>query len=75
MADQINMGALSLAEQQQGGRSYIPPHMRSRGGGGPAHDGPPGPDAPAAAPLAAPLAAAPPGAQINGGLNNSAWAG
>ncbi|KAK9426553.1 putative RNA helicase [Seiridium unicorne] len=69
MADQLNMGGLSLAEQQQP-RSYIPPHMRGRGGG-PA----PGP-APAGPPVGLP--AGPPGAPgpaINGGLNNSAWAG
>ncbi|KAK7954894.1 P-loop containing nucleoside triphosphate hydrolase protein [Apiospora saccharicola] len=29
MADQINMGGLSLSEQQNGPRSYIPPHMRA----------------------------------------------
>jgi ATP-dependent RNA helicase DDX3X len=59
MADQLNMGGLSLGEQQAPAqaRSYIPPHMRSRGGG----------PAPAAAPA--------PNPAMNGGLNNSAWAG
>ncbi|PTB68015.1 DEAD-domain-containing protein [Trichoderma citrinoviride] len=37
MADQLNMGGLNLGDgaqpSQQGPRSYIPPHMRSRGGG------------------------------------------
>jgi ATP-dependent RNA helicase DDX3X len=70
MADQLNMGGLSLADQQQP-RSYIPPHMRSRVGGGPGPAGPPaaGPGAP---PVGPPSAGAP---AINGGLNNSAWAG
>ncbi|KAK8004390.1 hypothetical protein PG989_004109 [Apiospora arundinis] len=61
MADQINMGGLSLSEQQNGPRSYIPPHMRGKmggGGGGPPGWPPPGP-----------------GPAMNGGLNNSAWAG
>ena len=61
MADQINMGGLSLSEQQNGPRSYIPPHMRGKmggGGGGGPPAGPPGP-----------------GPAMNGGLNNSAWAG
>ena len=65
MADQINMGGLSINDgaQQgppQGNRSYIPPHMRGRGGpppggpqgGPPAMNGGPGPN----------------------GIGNSAWA-
>ncbi|KAM5373789.1 hypothetical protein ACJZ2D_006859 [Fusarium nematophilum] len=76
MADQLNMGGLSLgdgaqqAPQQQ--RSYIPPHMRRQGG----------PPAPAAGPPAGgPPAGGPPA--MNGGpgpgpgpngLGNSAWA-
>lgn len=61
MAEQLNMGGLTLAEQQNGPRSYIPPHARgSKAGAGPVAPpaGPPGPT-PA----------------MNGGLNNSAWAG
>ncbi|KAI1339005.1 DEAD-domain-containing protein [Xylariaceae sp. FL0016] len=61
MADQLNMGGLSINDQQGGppggGRaSYVPPHMRGKMGQG---NGPM-PPAPAAA--------------MNG-LNNSAWAG
>lgn len=65
MADQLNMGGLNLNDQQQNGpRSYIPPHLRGKmGAGGNAAMGPgPGP-APGPSPAA-----------ING-LNNSAWAG
>lgn len=44
MADQLNMGGLSLgpgaAEQQPAARSYIPPHMRGKMGAG-GHGGPP----------------------------------
>lgn len=63
MADQLNMGGLNLGEgqQQQGARSYIPPHMRNRG------------PAPAAAPAAAPNGA-PAGPAANG-LGNSNWSG
>ena len=78
MADQLNggMGNLSLdsappaaqhaGQQPAGGRSYIPPHMRNKMGGGgppanaPPMNGPPGPQ---------------PGPGPMGGLNNSAWAG
>ncbi|ETS76702.1 ATP-dependent RNA helicase ded-1 [Pestalotiopsis fici W106-1] len=70
MADQINMGGLSLADQQQP-RSYIPPHMRGRVGGGPGPAGPPA-GVPAGVPPVGPPGAGP---AINGGLNNSAWAG
>ncbi|RYO98487.1 hypothetical protein DL764_007083 [Monosporascus ibericus] len=70
MADQLNMGGLSLADQQQGPpqpRSYIPPHMRGKMGGANNAMGPgPGP-APGPAPGPSPAA-------MNG-LNNSAWAG
>ncbi|ROW15461.1 hypothetical protein VPNG_02369 [Cytospora leucostoma] len=63
MADQLNIGNLSLGPGHQDGqppkRSYIPPHMR--GSGGPI----PGP-APGPIPGPGPVAAA--------GLNNSAWA-
>ncbi|KAF4970586.1 hypothetical protein FSARC_2367 [Fusarium sarcochroum] len=79
MADQLNMGGLSLGNgaQQgppQGARSYIPPHMRRQGGGPP--PGPPGP--PPGAP-AGPLPGAPamsdgPGGPGPNGLGNSAWA-
>ncbi|KAI0600496.1 DEAD-domain-containing protein [Biscogniauxia sp. FL1348] len=65
MADQLNMGGLSLSEQQQPpARSYIPPHMRNKmatGGNAPMN---------AAAPPPPPAAAA-----AMNGLNNSAWAG
>ncbi|ORY72022.1 P-loop containing nucleoside triphosphate hydrolase protein [Pseudomassariella vexata] len=62
MAEQLNMGGLSLAEQQNAPRSYIPPHMRGKMGGAPVPAPGPGP-APGANPA------------VNGGLNNSAWAG
>lgn len=65
MADQINMGGLSLGESQHangiGGRSaYIPPHLRGANGApaGP----PPGMDGP-------------PPPMMNGGMNGSAWGG
>lgn len=66
MAEQLNMGGLSLGEQQQaaGPRSYIPPHMRGKMGGGNPQMAPGGPGAPAPGG---------PGPTING-LNNSAWA-
>lgn len=61
MADQINMGGLSLADPQHahggmgGGRStYIPPHMR--GVPPPAADGPPPP-------------------MMNGAMGDGAWNG
>ncbi|KAI1485737.1 DEAD-domain-containing protein [Biscogniauxia mediterranea] len=60
MADQLNMGGLSLSEQQPPARSYIPPHARNKmatGGNAPMNP-----------------AAPPPAAAMNG-LNNSAWAG
>lgn len=57
MADQLNMGALNLADKQGVQRaSYIPPHMRGQPGG-------PAPGPPAAN-------GAPP---MNGGINGSAW--
>ncbi|RYP63704.1 hypothetical protein DL770_009318 [Monosporascus sp. CRB-9-2] len=68
MADQLNMGGLSLADQQQGPpqpRSYIPPHMRGKMGGANNAMGP----GPAPGPSPGPSPAA-----MNG-LNNSAWAG
>ena len=58
MADQLNMGGLSLnpnAPTASEQRSYIPPHMRGKLGGSPG--GPP--------------AGGPP---MNGGINGSAWA-
>ncbi|KAI0472024.1 DEAD-domain-containing protein [Xylariaceae sp. FL0804] len=60
MADQLNMGGLSIDGQAPVGRgSYVPPHMRNHKMGPPPGNGPmPGPS-PAA---------------MNG-LNNSAWAG
>ncbi|KAI6090848.1 DEAD-domain-containing protein [Hypoxylon rubiginosum] len=67
MADQLNMGGLSLGEQQQQaaatGRSYIPPHMRGKVGAG-ANAAPPPP----------PMGAGGPPPAMNG-LNSSAWAG
>ncbi|KAI0019612.1 DEAD-domain-containing protein [Xylariomycetidae sp. FL0641] len=64
MADQLNMGGLSLGDQQPpptGRASYIPPHMRGKmAAGGPPPMGPGGPG--------------PSPAAMNG-LNNSAWAG
>lgn len=66
MADQLNMGNLSLNGQQQppSGRSYIPPHMRAKMSTG--QNGPPGP-----VPNGPPMNA---GAPRAGGLNSSAWA-
>lgn len=64
MADQLNMGGLSLNGQQQPpARSYIPPHMRAKMASG--QNGPPAPNGPP------PMNAGPPHA---GGLNSSAWA-
>ncbi|KAI0167066.1 DEAD-domain-containing protein [Hypoxylon sp. FL1284] len=62
MADQLNMGGLSLGDQQQpqAPRSYIPPHMRGKVNPGPG--GPP------------PMGAGGPPPAMNG-LNSSAWAG
>lgn len=61
MADQLNMGNLSLNGQQPppSGRSYIPPHMRAKMGA--PQNGP----APGPPPMAGPRP---------GGMNNSAWA-
>ncbi|KAK2775699.1 ATP-dependent rna helicase ded1 [Colletotrichum kahawae] len=60
MADQLNMSGLNIQDQQNQPRSYIPPHMRGKiNGGGGGGGGPP--------------PAGPP--PMNGGLNNSAWAG
>ncbi|KAL9944199.1 DEAD-box ATP-dependent RNA helicase [Verticillium nonalfalfae] len=63
MADQLNINGLNIGSTQEasGRSSYIPPHMRGKMGQAP----------PAAAP--APVAGGPP--NVNGGLNNSAWAG
>ncbi|KAI1468482.1 P-loop containing nucleoside triphosphate hydrolase protein [Daldinia caldariorum] len=60
MADQLNMGGLSLGDQQQASapRSYIPPHMRGKVGG----------------PANGPVGAGGPPPNMNG-LNSSAWAG
>ncbi|KAI2473759.1 DEAD-domain-containing protein [Annulohypoxylon bovei var. microspora] len=66
MADQLNMGGLSLADQQAQPRSYIPPHMRGKVGA--VTNAPP----PAAAPP--PMGAGGPPPNMNG-LNSSAWAG
>lgn len=83
MADQLNMGNLSLGDPQQNQRqSYIPPHMRGKMmGAGPGPAGPvPGPGSPAmSAGAGSPAMAAGPGSPamgspgMNGGLNNSAW--
>lgn len=68
MAEQLNMNGLNLNDQgppSVGGRSsYIPPHMRSKMGGG--ANVAPGPG-PGPGPGPSPAA-------MNG-LNNSAWAG
>lgn len=73
MADQLNMGNLSLGDN--GRPAYIPPHMRGKMGAGPV-DGPPGPPGPPG-PMGppGPLPGGPPGppAAMNGGLNSSAW--
>ncbi|KAF7545172.1 hypothetical protein G7Z17_g9392 [Cylindrodendrum hubeiense] len=92
MADQLNMGALNLGPEgasAPGGRSYIPPHMRTRPGGPPVNGAGPGPapsadptPADAAAAAAGPLPGAPApgpapgpgGAPGPNGLGNSAWA-
>lgn len=68
MADQLNMGGLNLGTDSP--RSYIPPHMRGKagGGGGPGPQGPPGP------PMNGGPQQIPPQAAMNG-LNSSAWAG
>ncbi|KAI4868365.1 DEAD-domain-containing protein [Hypoxylon rubiginosum] len=68
MADQLNMGTLSLADQQQGSqpRSYIPPHMRGKVGASA--------NVAAAAPPPPPMGAGGPPPAMNG-LNSSAWAG
>lgn len=70
MADQINMGGLSLNEGgHQGppqGRSYIPPHMRGRGGPPPAGPQAGGPPVMNGGP--------PPAAPGPNGIGNSAWA-
>ncbi len=78
MADQLNMGSLSLSEQQQQStaRSYIPPHMRGKMGGGGNNAIVPGPG-PVPGPVPGPGPGPVPGpspAAMNG-LNNSAWAG
>lgn len=68
MADQLNMGNLSLGDNQNGRPAYIPPHMRGKMGGGPGPAGPPGPP-----PGPGPQGHAGPPPDMNGGLNNSAW--
>ena len=81
MADQLNMGGLNLGQdgqqggpQQPGGRSYIPPHMRGRGGPppgpGPMPNGGPPPAMNGGPPPGPP---GPPGAPMNG-IGQSAWA-
>lgn len=62
MADQLNMGNLSLGGQQPPARSYIPPHMRGKMGG--PQPGPPPMNA-GPTPMDGPPRAA--------GLNQSAW--
>lgn len=68
MADQLNMGGLSLGEQQQASqpRSYIPPHMRGKVGASA--------NAAAASAPPPPMGAGGPPPAMNG-LNSSAWAG
>lgn len=67
MADQLNMGNLSLDGQQAppSARSYIPPHMRGKVGG--AQNGPPPMNNAGPPPM---NNAGPPRAA---GLNQSAW--
>jgi ATP-dependent RNA helicase DDX3X len=69
------MGDLNLGpESQPGGRSYIPPHMRNRPGGGPpVMNGAPQPGPPMDGPPPAMNGSAG-GPPMNGGLSNSAWA-
>ncbi|KPM35202.1 ATP-dependent RNA helicase DED1 [Neonectria ditissima] len=89
MAEQLNMNGLNLGpdgSQAVGGRSYIPPHMRTRPGGPPVNGAGPGPaPGPVAAAGPAPVGVGPaasgplPGAPAPGppganGLGNSAWA-
>ncbi|KFH47596.1 ATP-dependent RNA helicase-like protein [Hapsidospora chrysogenum ATCC 11550] len=81
MADQLNMGGLSLGpEGQQHGhtqnRSYIPPHMRNRPGGPPPMNGPgPGPHAGPGPAAGAGVPTGPvPGGQAPNGIANSNWA-
>ncbi|KAF5133256.1 ATP-dependent RNA helicase DED1 [Metarhizium anisopliae] len=62
MAEQLNMGGLSLGDGQQPQRSYIPPHMRNR------------PSAAPPPPAAAPMNGGAPNGAPNG-LSNSSWAG
>jgi ATP-dependent RNA helicase DDX3X len=71
MAEQIDMGRLSLNDSQHapgaGGferSAYIPPHLRSRAGGPPPMDGPP----PMMNGGAPPMNGAP-----GPGINGSAW--
>ncbi|KAM3525860.1 hypothetical protein NHJ13051_003752 [Beauveria bassiana] len=80
MADQLNMNGLNIGDGQQTAaqqRSYIPPHLRGRGG---ASAGPPpmmanGP-IPVAAPAAAPAAAAPTPAAAHAATNGGgSWSG
>lgn len=75
MADQLNMGGLNLGDGQQGGRSYIPPHMRRQGGGPPPMNGPapngPVPNGPAPG---GPAPGGPAPAPGPNGIGNSAWA-
>lgn len=58
MAEQLNMGGLNLNGPGGEPRSYIPPHMRGKVGGGAPPSGPP------------PANGGPP---MNGGINGSAW--
>jgi ATP-dependent RNA helicase DDX3X len=74
MADSLNMNGLNLgpsAAEQQGptARTYMPPHMRNKGGS--ANGGPPV-NMDGAAGLG--NGAAPPPAAAMNGLNSSAWA-
>ncbi|PHH78096.1 hypothetical protein CDD80_7389 [Ophiocordyceps camponoti-rufipedis] len=74
MADQINMGGLTLGPDgggQQPRRSYIPPHMRNRPAGPP----PPPPAAMNGGMNGGPPNGAPPNGNVAmNGLGNSAWA-
>ncbi|KAH7166015.1 ATP-dependent RNA helicase ded1 [Dactylonectria macrodidyma] len=74
MADQINMAGLNLADGPSangpGGRSYIPPHMRTRGGPPQVNGAGPTP----ADAAAGPLPGGPQGGPGQNGIANSAWA-
>lgn len=80
MADQLNMGGLNLGQDgqqgghpQAGGRSYIPPHMRGRGGPPPGPGPAPMNGGPPPGPPMNGGPGGPPGPPMNG-IGQSAWA-